>query len=38
MLFQVDNPYEYVKAVQAGFDDSKVKYSDEDDDRLGMER
>lgn len=32
------NPYEYVKAVQEQFDDSKIKFSNEYYDTLGLER
>ena len=33
-----ENPYEYVKAVQELFDDSKIKFSNEYYDTLGLER
>ena len=34
----MENPFEYVKAVQAQFDDSKIKFSNEYYDTLGLER
>ena len=37
-LTPMANPFEYVKALQAGFDDSKISYSDEYYDVLGIER
>ncbi len=37
-LTPMANPFEYVKALQAGFDDSKIPYSDEYYDVLGIER
>ncbi|MBQ5782052.1 MAG: hypothetical protein IIV99_01535 [Oscillospiraceae bacterium] len=37
-LSPMENPYEYVKAVQAGFDGSHIEYSDEYYDVLGLER
>ena len=37
-LTGMENPYEYVKAVQKDFDMSKVEYSDEYYDVLGIER
>ena len=33
-----ENPYEYVKAVQEQFDDSKIKFSNDYYDTLGLER
>ena len=33
-----EEPYEYVKAVQEKFDDSKIRYSNEYYDTLGLER
>jgi len=35
---RMDNPYEYVKELQANFDNSGIKYSDEYYDVLGIER
>lgn len=37
-LTGMENPYEYVKAVQKDFDMSKIEYSDEYYDVLGIER
>lgn len=37
-LLPMENPFEYVKAVQANFDGSKIKYSDEYYDALGIDR
>jgi len=37
-LTAMENPYEYVKNVQKGFDDSKIKYSDEYYDIKGIEK
>ncbi len=37
-LDPMENPFEYIKAVQANFDDSKIKYSDEYYDTLGLIR
>ena len=37
-LTPMENPFEYVKALQAEFDDGKVQYSDEYYDVLGIER
>lgn len=37
-LEQMENPYEYVKAVQEQFDDRKIKFSNEYYDTLGLER
>lgn len=37
-LSPLENPYEYVKGVQADFNGSKIKYSDEYYDVLGIER
>lgn len=37
-LKSMENPYEYVKAVQEQFDDSKIKFSNEYYDTLGLER
>lgn len=37
-LSPLENPYEYVKGVQADFDGSKIKYSDEYYDVLRIER
>ena len=37
-LAPMANPFDYVKALQAGFDDSKIPYSDEYYDVLGIER
>lgn len=34
----IDNPYEYVKEIQKNFDSSKIEYSDEYYDFLGIER
>ena len=34
----MEDVYEYVKAVQAQFDDGKIKYSNEYYDVLGLER
>ena len=34
----MENPYEYVKEVQALHDDSKIKFSNEYYDTLGLER
>lgn len=36
-LAPMEEPFAYVKALQADFDDSKVRYSDEYYDTLGME-
>ena len=35
-LLPMENPFEYVKSVQKGFDDSKIQYSDEYYDVTGM--
>lgn len=37
-LSPMKNPYEYVKALQINFDGSKIQYSDEYYDVLGLER
>ena len=37
-ILPMENPYEYVKEVQAEFDDDKIEYSDEYYDVLGLER
>ena len=37
-LLPMEEPYEYVKAVQAQYDDNKIKYSNEYYDTLGLER
>lgn len=37
-LQSMEEPYEYVKIVQAQFDDKKIKYSNEYYDVLGLER
>lgn len=37
-LTPMKDPFAYVKALQAGFDDSKIKYSEEYYDVLGIER
>jgi len=37
-LTPMENPYEYVKAVQELHDDSKIKFSNEYYDTLGLER
>ena len=37
-LQPMENVYEYVKAVQEQFDDSKIKFSNEYYDSLGLER
>lgn len=37
-LTPMENPFEYVKSIQSDFDDSKIKYSDEYYDVLGIER
>ena len=37
-LQPMEEPYEYVKAVQAQYDDNKIKYSNEYYDTLGLER
>ncbi|MBQ8555270.1 MAG: hypothetical protein IJ438_05270 [Clostridia bacterium] len=37
-LIPMENPYEYVRAVQSDFDGSKIQYSDEYYDVLGIER
>ena len=37
-LKPLENPYEYVKAVQEQFDDSKIKFSNDYYDTLGLER
>lgn len=37
-LTPMENPYEYVKAVQEQHDDSKIKYSNNFYDTLGLER
>ena len=37
-LTPMENPYEYVKAVQEQHDDSKIKFSNEYYDTLGLER
>ena len=37
-LFPMENPFEYVKELQINFDGSKIKYSDEYYDVLGIER
>ena len=37
-LEPMENVYEYVKAVQEQFDDSKIKFSNEYYDTLGLER
>ena len=34
----MSNPFEYVKSIQKEFDDSKIIYSDEYYDTLGMDR
>ncbi len=35
-LMPMENPFEYVKALQANFDGSKIKYSNEYYDTLGL--
>lgn len=37
-IIPMENPFEYVKAVQAQFDDRKIKFSNEYYDTLGIER
>lgn len=37
-LTPMENPFEYVQAVQAQFNDSKIKFSNEYYDILGIER
>ncbi|MBR3841176.1 MAG: hypothetical protein IKM20_08580 [Erysipelotrichales bacterium] len=37
-LEPLNNPYEYVKSIQNNFDDSKIQYSNEYYDTLGLER
>ena len=37
-LEPMENSYEYVKAVQEQFDDSKIKFSNDYYDTLGLER
>ena len=37
-LTLIENPYEYVKQLQANFDNSKIEYSDEYYETLGIER
>ena len=37
-IIPIDNPFEYVKEVQKNFDSSKIEYSDEYYDVLGIER
>lgn len=37
-LTPIENPFDYVKAIQADFDGSSIKYSDEYYDALGIER
>lgn len=37
-LTPMENPYEYVKAVQEQHDDSKIKFSNDYYDTLGLER
>lgn len=37
-LSPMENPFEYVKSLQADFDGGKIKYSDEYYDVLGIER
>ena len=37
-LTPIKNPYEYVKQLQANFDNSKIEYSDEYYEILGIER
>jgi hypothetical protein len=37
-LVPMKEPFEYVKNIQANFDDSKIKYSDEYYDTLGIKR
>ncbi len=37
-LTPMENPYEYVKAVQEQHDDSKIKFKNEYYDTLGLER
>ena len=37
-LEPMNGPFEYVKRVQKEFDDSKIQYSNENYDTLGMER
>ncbi len=37
-LAPMENPFEYVKALQSVFDDSKIQFSDEYYDVLGIER
>ena len=37
-LTPMEHPYEYVKAVQEQYDDSKIKFSNEYYDTLGLER
>lgn len=37
-IVPIDDPYEYVKELQKNFDSSKIKYSDEYYDFLGIER
>lgn len=37
-LTPMENPYEYVKAVQEQYDDSKIKFSNDYYDTLGLER
>ena len=36
-LLPMENPFEYVKSVQKGFDDSRMQYSDEYYDVTGIE-
>lgn len=36
-LLPMENPFEYVKSVQKGFDDSRIQYSDEYYDVTGIE-
>lgn len=36
-LLPMENPFEYVKSVQKGFNDSRIQYSDEYYDVTGIE-
>lgn len=37
-LLPIENPFEYVKSIQKGFDGSKIQYSDEYYEVMGIER
>lgn len=37
-LSPMENPFEYVKAIQRDFDDSNIKFSDDYYDVLGIEK